>query len=215
MKRRNFVQSLLIVPATAIAAEQVATPPPAAAPPAPLARPPQGRGVQNVPRLTTVTLDSAAETSTGFFTATQYGTLTKLAEILVPPVKGHPGAIDARAPEFLDFLISRSPAASQTLYRNGLDGLTAAAKKHFHKPFAELDAKQADTIIRPLLVARAWDREEPKDAMQHFMVEVHGDLRQATMNSGEWAASGGSTGRGRFNSGRRQYWKPIDPRVGA
>ncbi len=154
--------------------------------------------MQNVPRLTTVTLDSAAETSTGFFTATQYGTLTKLAEILVPPVKGHPGAIDARAPEFLDFLISRSPAASQTLYRNGLDGLNAAAKKHFHKPFAELDAKQADTIIRPLLVARAWDREEPKDPMQHFMV---GSARRLASSHNElWRM-------GRFG---RQHWpRPI------
>ena len=215
MKRRNFVQSLLVVPAAAVAAEQAPTPPPASpAAPSP-ARPPEGRGGQNVPRLATVSLDAAAATSTGFFTTMQYAALTKLAEILVPSIKGHPSAIDAHAPDFLDFLVSRSPADRQKLYRDGLDGLNTAARKHFHKAFAELEAKQADTIIRPLLVARAWDREEPKDAMQHFMVEAHGDLRQATMNSAEWAASAGSSGRGRFNSGRRQYWKPIDPRVGA
>ena len=85
----------------------------------------------------------------------------------------------------------------------------------FHKPFAELDAKEADVIIRPLLVARAWDRDIPKDPMQHFLVQVHDDLRTATMNSAEWAASGVTSGRGRFNQGRRFYWKPIDPRVGA
>ncbi len=133
----------------------------------------------------------------------------------MPPKKNSPGALDAHAPEFLDFLISRSPAPMQTLYREGLDGLNAAAKRHFQKSFAELDTKQADTIIRPLLVARAWDREEPKDRMQRFMTQVHSDLRTATMNSAEWAASGASSGRGRFNSGRRMYWKPIDPRVGA
>jgi hypothetical protein len=211
MKRRNFVQSLLVVPATAVAAEQTATPTPA-----PAARPPQNfRGVQNAPKLNLVELDSAAETTTGFFNPAQFAALNKLAQILVPPIKNSPGALDAHAPEFLDFLISRSPTASQTLYREGLDGLNSAANKHFHKPFTDLDAKQADSIIRPLLVARAWDREEPQDPMIRFMTQAHEDLRTATMNSAEWAASGSTSGRGRFNSGRRMYWKPIDPRVGA
>jgi hypothetical protein len=218
MKRRNFVQSLLVVPATTLVAEQVAPPPTPASPPtpAPAARAPQNfRGVQNVPKFNLTQPDSSAETVTGFFNPAEFSALTKLAEILVPPIKNNPGAVDAHAPEFLDFLISRSPAPSQALYRDGLDGLNAAAKKHFHKSFAELDAKQADSIVRPLLVARAWDRDEPKDSMQHFMTQVHGDLRTATMNSAEWAASGSASGRGRFNSGRRMYWKPIDPRVGA
>jgi len=216
MKRRNFVQSLLVVPASAVAAEQAATPPPAAPQtPAAPARPQQNfRGAQNVPKLNLVQPDTAAETTTTFFTASQYSALNKLAEVLVPPIKNHPGALDAHAPEFLDFLISRSPAPSQHLYRSGLDGLNASSTRHFHKPFSELDAKQADSIIRPLLVARAWDKEEPKDPMQRFITQVHADLRTATMNSAEWASSGGSA-RGRFNSGRRMYWKPIDPRVGA
>jgi hypothetical protein len=213
MKRRNFVQSLLIVPAASAAAEQAAPPAPAAPPPAP--RPVQApRSAQNVPKLALVESDSAAETVTAFFSPVQFATLTKLAEILVPPIKNNPGALEAHAPEFLDFLVSRSPAPDQKLYRNGLDGLNTAAQKHFHKPFAELDAQEADSVIRPLLVARAWDREMPKDPMQHFLVQVHDDLRTATVNSAEWAASAAS-GRGRFNQGRRFYWKPIDPRVGA
>jgi hypothetical protein len=211
MKRRNFVQSLLVVPAASVAAEQAA--PPAPAPQAPSPAP--TRSTQNVPKLALVQPDAAAETTTGFFTPLQFATLNKLAEILVPPIRTNPGALDAHAPEFLDFLISRSLAPDQRLYRNGLDGLSTAAQKRFHKPFAELDAQQADTVIRPLLVARAWDRDIPKDPMQHFLVQVHDDLRTATMNSAEWAASGATTGRGRFNQGRRFYWKPIDPRVGA
>jgi hypothetical protein len=218
MKRRNFVQTLLIVPATTVAAEQAAPPPaPAQTPALPAARPPQNfRGAQNPAKLNLTQPDSAAQTTTAFFNPAQFAALNKLAEILVPPIKTNPGALDAHAPEFLDFLISRSPAPSQKLYRNGLDGLNTSSQKHFHKPFAELDAKQADSIIRPLLVARAWDKDEPKDPMQRFITQVHLDLRTATINSAEWAASGGSAGgRGRFNSGRRLYWKPIDPRVGA
>jgi hypothetical protein len=216
MKRRNFVQSLLIVPAASVAAEQAVPPPPAPQPSTPAPRPVQNlRSVQNVPKLTLIEPDSAAEIITSFFNPVQFATLNKLAEILVPPIKNNPGALDAHAPEFLDFLISRSPAPDQKLYRNGLDGINTAAQKHFHKPFAELDAKEAYVIIRPLLVARAWERDIPKDPMQHFLVQVHDDLRTATMNSAEWAASGATSGRGRFNQGRRFYWKPIDPRVGA
>jgi hypothetical protein len=209
MKRRNFVQSLLVVPAACAAAEQTAPPTPAPQAPA------QTRSAQNVRKLALTEPDAAAETTTGFFTPVQFATLNKLAALLVPPIKKNPGALDAHAPEFLDFLISRSPSADQKLYGSGLDGLNASSQKRFHKAFAELDAKEADAIIRPLLVARAWDREMPKDPMQHFLVKVHDDLRTATMNSAEWAASGASSGRGRFNQGRRFYWKPIDPRVGA
>ncbi len=209
MKRRNFVQSLLIVPAASVAAEQTA-------PPAPAPRPVQNpRSAQNVPKLAIIEPDSAAEIITSFFNPVQFVTLNKLAAILVPTIKNNPGALDAHAPEFLDFLISRSPAPDQKLYRNGLDGLNTSAQKHFHKPFAELDVKEADVIIRPLLVARAWERDIPNDPMQHFLVQVHDDLRTATMNSAEWAAAGATGGRGRFNQGRRFYWKPIDPRVGA
>ena len=216
MKRRNFIESLLVVPAASVAAEQAAPPAPPpqqTPPPAAPVRPQSSRGPQNVPKINVVEVDSAAESVTGFFNPAQFAALHKLAEIMVPPLKNSPGAVDAQAPEFLDFLISRSPQPRQDLYRSGLNGLNSAAKKGFHKSFAELDAQQADSIIRPLLVARAWERDLPKDPMQHFVARVHDDLRTATMNSAEWAASG--SGRSRFNSGRRMYWKPIDPRVGA
>jgi hypothetical protein len=207
MKRRNFVQSLLVVPAASVAAEQ-ATPTVA-----PAAQRPT-RSPQSAAKLNLVEPDSAAETTPGFFNESQFAALNKLSGVLVPPVKNNPGALDAHAPAFLDFLISRSPAPDQKLYRSGLDGLNTSSRKHFHKPFAELDLKQADSIIRPLMVARAWDRDIPEDPMQHFMTRVHEDLRTATRNSAEWAASGSAGGRGRFNQGRRFYWKPIDPRTG-
>lgn len=214
MKRRNFVQSLLVVPAASVAAEQA---PPASAPAAapPQAPPPAVRPAQRVWKFTLTEPDSAAETVSGFFSPVQFAALHKLAGILVPAMKSNPGAVEAHAPEFLDFLISRSPTADQTLYRDGLDGLNEEATKRFHKTFAELEAKEADAIIRPLLVARPWERDVPGDAMQRFMAQVHDDLRTATVNSAEWAAAGAASGRGRFNGGRRFYWKPIDPRVGA
>ena len=118
-----------------------------------------------------------------FFSADQFAALQKLGSILMPPLKGHPGAVDAHAPEFLDFLFSVSPGDRQKLYRDGLDGLNAQAKQQFHEPFSELDAKQADAVLRPLLVVRYWPEDLPSEPMKNFVAQVHQDLRTATMNS--------------------------------
>jgi hypothetical protein len=131
----------------------------------------------------------------------------------MPPLKNNPGALDAQAPEFLDFLISVSPGDRQTLYRSGLDNLNRQASHKFEKPFAELDAKQADAILRPLLVVRPWPEDLPSDPLQNFIAQVHEDLRTATMNSREWSEAAAKSGhlfhRGFRGSG--YYWAPIDP----
>ncbi len=217
MKRRRFVQKLLAAPAIPLvaAAAQEAPKPPLAPPPGnPTAQrtPQQG---QAAPRLDTVAADVACEPDRSYFTPEQFAALEKLGDILVPPLKGRPGARDAHAPEFLDFLLSVSPADRQGLYRHGLNGLNAEAKKKFHRLFSELDSQEADEILRPLFVARPWDQDYPADPVKKFVAQVHEDLRSATMNSREWAESlAGDRQRGRgFGRGAAYYWKPIDPVV--
>jgi hypothetical protein len=205
MKRRGFVRGLILAPAAqaALSAQQPAAP---ARPAAPL--PPA--------LLKTTGADLTAEIHVQFFTPAQFAVLQKLGALLMPPLKGNPGALDAQAPEFLDFLVSVSPAPRQKLYRDGLDHLNTQAKEKFGKPFPELDAKQADAILRPLLTVRFWTQDRPADRYQDFMAQVHDDLRTATTNSREWADTAQKTGR-RFGSGsqtRGFYWAPIDPIVG-
>ncbi len=156
-------------------------------------------------RLDVVNPDTVAEPEARFFAPAQFSALQRLSNLLMPPMRGNPGALDAAAPEFLDFLISVSPADRQTLYRNGLDGLNARAKKQFNKNFADLDAAQCDAIVRPLLVPVPWTHEPPKDPLQHFIAAAHDDIRTATRNSREW-----NTAAGR-NAGRQQFWNPVDP----
>jgi hypothetical protein len=172
---------------------------------------------QEIGQLAVTPPDVVAETGPHFFTADQFGALQKLAAVLVPPLKGKPGALDAHAPEFLDFLISVSPAERQSLYRNGLEALNRRAEQQFHTTFHALEATQVDAIIRPLLVARYWPQEMPDDPEKNFMAQVHDDLRTATVNSREWAGNGpqeASEGRRRrFRRGRGLYWRPIDPVV--
>jgi hypothetical protein len=166
-----------------------------------------------VPELKVVEADLAAETTQHFFDAEQFAALQKLGSVLVPPLKGNPGALDAHVPEFLDFLISVSPADRQTLYRNGLDGLNGQAKKKFDKTFSDLETAQADAILRPLLVVRLWPEDFPSDPLQNFIAQVHQDLRTATTNSREAAAANAKSGR-IFTRGYGTagfYWKPIDP----
>jgi hypothetical protein len=221
MKRRRFVQSLLAAPAAApLAAGQAHAPAaqtqrPATQPNTPARQTPQQP--QEIAQLAITQPDLIAETGPHFFTADQFGALQKLAAVLVPPLKGKPGALDAHAPEFLDFLIGVSPAERQSLYRNGLESLNRRAEQQFHTAFHALEAAQVDAIVRPLLVARYWPQDMPDDPEKNFMAQVHDDLRTATVNSREWAEEGPqppSEGRPRrFRRGRGLYWRPIDPVV--
>jgi hypothetical protein len=217
MKRRGFVKGLLVSPVVPLIAQQppAQTQTPAAPNPQPPREVPRQFGQAN--KLATVQCDTTAEARQLFFKADQYAALEKLGDVLVPPLQGKPGATEAGAALFLDFLISESPHDRQQLYRRGLDGLNASSYKQFNKHFAELDATQADTILKPLLVVRPWPEEMPEDHMQHFIAQVHQDLHSATTNSREWATASKTTnapvGRRGFNQAIGLYWSPIDPVV--
>lgn len=216
LKRRSFVHNLLIAPAVpaALAAQQSATAPkeqPTPQPNTPAVQNP--RQPQGIGQLKLTDVDLTAETAAHFFSDEQFATLRALGKVMMPAMKGNPGAQEAQAAEFLDFLLSVSPGERQTLYRHGLDSLNAQAQEKFHKKFAELSKAEADGVLRPLLVVRAWPEDFPSDPVKNFVAQVHDDLRTATTNSREWAAVAAKTGH-RFMRGRRgsgQYWAPIDP----
>jgi hypothetical protein len=166
--------------------------------------------------LTVTAPDLTAETRLKFFDKEQFAALEKLGGILMPPMKGNPGAVEAKAAEFLDFLIGVSPFDRQTLYKDGLDQLNGQAQSKFQKSFSQLDAAQAGSILKPLMVTRPWSEERPADPMKDFLAQAHDDIRRATINSREWAEAAAKSGR-RFNRGSQTtgyYWKPIDPVVG-
>jgi len=174
MKRRRFLQTIAAAPAApaVLAAQQTARP---AAPAAPKA-------------LATAHPDEVAEPTPRFFTHVQFDALKKLSDVLVPASDGNPGALDAEVPQFIDFLIGQSPADRQHLYRSGLDLLNARSMKQFNKAFGALDVKDADSILRPLMVPVPWTYDPPKDLGSHFATTAHDDIRTATRNSREWAS---------------------------
>lgn len=215
MKRRNFVRSLLIAPTIpgALVAEQAEAKRSPAEQPKEQQQEACSHGPTGAPLLPLSAPDLNAEPAPRYFNVIQFDTLRKLGALLQPPLKGNPGAIEAKAPEFLDFLVSESLLDRQKLYLNGLDSLEKKAIDRYQKHFADLDEVQAGTILKPLMVVRGWPRDYPADPLKHFLARVQEDLRTATTNSREWAEAMEKSGR-LFSRGHRTtgyYWAPIDP----
>jgi hypothetical protein len=227
MRRRDFVKAIVAVPVTAMpifgqnaaqtTGEKTSEPQStstAAAPPTPETAPktveePQSFGFQS-PAIPSTIPDEVATTEQHYFSAEHMATLRKLGDILLPSLNGYPGSTQACAPEFIDFLVSVSPAERQNMYRSGLDRLHAEAHKQFGIPFTQVNAEQADALLRPWL--RTWMVDHPPtEPFAHFINVAHEDIRTATMNSQVWSIA--ATSAGERAPGIGWYWSPIDPDI--
>jgi hypothetical protein len=93
------------------------------------------------------------------------------------------------------------------MYQSGLDRLDAEARQHFSLSFAEVNAEQANQLLRPWL--RTWMNDHPPtEPYAHFINIAHTDIRQATTNSQAWSDAASAKGQ----SPRMDlYWYPVDP----
>lgn len=192
MRRRRLLQSLAALPATAAVPRPALGQAPVTAAPAP-------------EKLKTVSPDTVAETPLTFFTPEQFAALQSLGDRLVPAAGGNPGAKEAGAAQFLDFLLSQSPTVRQTLYRNGVNRLNQDSMKRYGKPFAGLTAEQADGVLSP--IKATWTYAGPTDAFAQFLLAAKQDFLEATVNSREWSTS---PNRGRGGSGMGMYWHALE-----
>ncbi len=162
------------------------------------------------PKIDTVSAEQAAAPVVRFFAAQQMASLTRLSDLLMPRTSSAPGAVDARAPEFLDFWIGKSPAVQQKIYTQGLDALNKQALAHYKKPFADLDDASAAALIAPA-IQQPWNFIPPADPLAHFIQEAKRDIRSATMNSREYSTAASDGGRGgRRQGGMGLYWYSLD-----
>ena len=195
MKRRRFFQTVAAVaPAACLLRAQQAQ------------RPRTDAGAED-PKLEAITPAEAGEPVSRFFNAEQFAALRRVSVLLMPPINGSPGAAECHAAEFLDFLVSESPADRQEIYRAGLDALNAQARKTSKKPFAELDDAQAAALLAPL--RQPWTYELPADPVARFLLTAKGDVRTATVNSREYSGAG-TPGGGRRMGGQGLYWLPLE-----
>ena len=79
-----------------------------------------------------------------FFTAHEYATVSVLVDLIIPKDERSGSATDAKAPEFIDFMLmdKETSEASRVSMRGGLAWLDSEMRKRFDKNF--IDASDAD-----------------------------------------------------------------------
>jgi len=207
MRRRDFVRAVLAAGAAPklLLAQQAGSAPP---PPAPV---PWLLGLNSKTPIPHVeTAEEAALAELRFFSPPQMATLTRLSDVLMPPLGGKPGAVQAQTPMFLDFLIGSSPQERREVYSKGLDWLNANSKNRFHAEFAQLTDQQAGELLKPWL--RTWLNDHPPTEEHADFVNIaHDDIRTATVNSKEWSVAPQASAQPRTEEDL--YWSPIQPDV--
>ncbi len=192
MKRRELLYSLLGVsglPAF-VQAQQPAIPP----------------ATDELPPLRLSNPNTVAEGVLKFFTQTEFGSFQRLGTVIMPPADGEPGAQDAKAAEFLDFLLSESPAELQTLYRNGVRELDRRSLQRHKQSFAKLPDTGIADVLSPLNAS--WTYQGPTEPFAQFLQASRIAFYQATVNSREWAEAQSSRRRGA--AGLNTYYLPVE-----
>lgn len=189
MKRRTVLRSLLAAPSVAMLPSQVAAQETKVAP-------------SETPNTPGTEADATADPVVKTFNKAQFAALCKLGDIMMPAMQGTPGASEAGAAEFLDFLIGVSPSDRITLYKTGLDRLNAEAHKRYNKPFAEISVAEAEPILAPLRAP--WSYHGPADSFAKFLLAAKADLMTATANSHQYITVVAQRRRGAGGAG--QYW---------
>lgn len=196
MKRRRFIQSIpLLYASPALYAQSIA-------------------------KIEIASPGAVGQPVSRFFSAPQFAALRRLSDIILPRISEAPGALDAGAPEFLDFLVGESPLPTRSLYRNGLDALNAQASAKFGKAFAAIDDTQADDLLAPLRKPWTWQAHGPElacstcastlipaDPFAAFLQHAKADILTATTNSREWITA---AQRSRGGGGNGTYWLPAE-----
>jgi hypothetical protein len=206
MRRRDFVRTLI---ATVFASRGLAAQE-AAKPQLPIAAPvPWTLGLNpKTPIPQTTVAEGIAEAKLSFFTTAQMESLKRLCDLLMPPLGGKPGAVEAETPAFIDMLIGKSPDSRKKIYLGGLEWIEAEAQRKYKLPFAKLDDGQASALLKPWL--RTWMSDHPPlEPHADFVNVAHDDIREATFNSEAWAAAGSTSAEPGTPTG--VYWSPIDP----
>lgn len=172
----------------------------------PAAAQPATPPAETAPKLKFVSPDEAAAGLRRFFSEAEFATLERLGRLLMPLRDGLPGAAEADAAAFLDFLIGQSHAERQTLYRDGLRALDAAARRQAGKTFAAVSDDEAAPLLTPL--RQAWTRSAPRDPLARFLLTAKDDFWQAVANSRAQAQA--LSGRRRGATGLGLYWHAAE-----
>ena len=119
-----------------------------------------------------------------FFTAREYELVRVLADTIIPKDERSGSATDAGVPEFIDFIMTDSPAR-QTAIRGGLAWLDRECVERYDKPFLSC----TDTERTAVLDEIAWP-QKARPEMSHG-VAFFNSFRDLTA-SGFWSSKMGT-----------------------
>ena len=91
------------------------------------------------------------------FTAAEFKTLGRLAQIIVPADEVSASALEAGAPEFIDLLSSQNPTLAE-IFHGGLAWLDAEMNKRYEKSFVNASEKQQTEMLDLLVAADKVER---------------------------------------------------------
>jgi hypothetical protein len=129
-----------------------------------------------------------------FFSKAEMDAFAELGQALIPAFDGRPGAKEAEAPEFLDFLLGQSPADIQALYKQGMATYLLRRKAGVDVALKELN--------------EPWTYAGPTAPYAKFLQAAKLAFHQATVNSRQWAEAMATRSRGAAGIG--SYWLPIE-----
>ncbi|HUS06324.1 MAG TPA: gluconate 2-dehydrogenase subunit 3 family protein [Bryobacteraceae bacterium] len=161
---------------------------------------------EEIPKLALAAADAASEAIPRFLAPAEFAAFRHLGTILMPASEVMPGAAEAEAAEFLDFLLFQSDRETQTLYRRGIEKLQKDAMAQGRKSFVSMTDAEAAPLLAPL--QNPWTYEGPAEPYAKFLQAAKLAFWQATLNSRQWATA--SAGRTRRGAGLDTYWLPIE-----
>jgi hypothetical protein len=105
-----------------------------------------------------------------FFTPAEYSTLSRLADVIIPPTDT-PGAAAAGVPEYIDRVVTLNKE-HQPLMRAGLAWLERQAQTRFSRDFSSLGEAEHIAMLQPL--SDEIDRQRHETRRQRFRRDAPG-----------------------------------------
>jgi hypothetical protein len=123
------------------------------------------------------------------FTAAEFATLERLAEIIVPADSVSGSAKDAGAPEFIDTLASQNEALA-TIFHGGLGWLDAEMRQRYGKGFTAATAAQQKEMLDALVAAERFEDERRSEELVYQKAAVYREFSSYTVKREHPLAAG-------------------------
>jgi hypothetical protein len=112
------------------------------------------------------TARSGAAPALKVLTAAEYATVDALADTIIPTDAQSPGARAARVADYIDLLLSESPEATKTAWKDGVAAVGALAQARYTRPFARLTPAQRIGVVTEM----ARNEAAPQTPIETFFV---------------------------------------------